>query len=493
MRIPKRLMSVFLAGVIAAASVSAFTVSGYAAGQTDIEARHGEGSEAFAETDEGFGEVNSILAAPSGKAGDSLGAEADGIVAAPVVGNVRNIEKTSFEPDYITLKWDKVSGASGYAVYYLDVDSSNSYKKYTDVTSNTVTVKNLSHTTQYYFKIAAYINQGGKRYEGNATVKKTATQPGRVTGLDSVRSSDVLEFEWNRNPKATGYKIYRACAKTDAEYVLYATIRNNKTTSFSDRNVEEGRAYYYRVYAFRELYGGSYTSTRNEIYFISGLCAPNYTMTSQVSRVSLSWNHNRYAHGYDIYYSTSRNSGWSKLGSTTRNFFNTVRLTDGKTYYFRVQPYKINGGSRTKVDGTYATKYKTVTEGAYGSYVGGTYIEVSLKQQHIWLYKNRKLITEEDVVTGNDDGYHNTPKGLYSVYQRSSPATLSGPGYTVSVNYWMGFYGGYGIHDSTWRPYSDYGGSTYKGDGSHGCVNTPYSCVRTIYNNTGYGTKVVIY
>ena len=53
-----------------------------------------------------------------------------------------------------------------------------------------------------------------------------------------VRSSSVIQFDWNRNSKATGYKIYRACSKTDAEYVLYKTITDNKVTSFSDTDVE---------------------------------------------------------------------------------------------------------------------------------------------------------------------------------------------------------------------------------------------------------------
>ena len=55
----------------------------------------------------------------------------------------------------------------------------------------------------------------------------------------------------------------------------------------------------------------------------------------------------------------------------------------------------------------------------------------------------------------------------------------------------MGIYGGCGIHDASWR--SSYGGNIYKGNGSHGCVNTPYSKVQKIYNNTGYGTPVIVY
>ena len=411
-----------------------------------------------------------------------------------IVGNVKNIVKTSFLTDKITLKWDKVSGATGYYVYCKNADNSNTFKKVAEVKSNTCTVSKLSHTTQYHFKISAYVAVDNIRYEGAGTVKKTATQPGKATGLRMKRSSNVIEFAWNRNSKATGYKIYRASGSTNGKYVLYKTIRGNSTTSFADKSVELGRAYYYSVKPFRELYNTSYTAPSADIKFICGMSAPNYSMTSQLSRVSLSWNKNKYATGYDVYYATSKNGTYKKLGSTTNNYFNTVRLSDKKTYYFRVQPYRLNGSNKTKVVGTYVTRSKTVTKNAYGVSVGGTYIEISIKQQHMWFYRNGKLYCHTDVVTGNADGYHNTPKGAFTVIQRQSPAVLVGADYSCPVSYWLGFtYGGVGIHDSSWRSNSEYGGNTYKGNGSHGCVNTPYSAVKKIYQKAGYGTRVVVY
>lgn len=408
------------------------------------------------------------------------------------VGKVKNVEKTSFEPGYITLKWDKVDGATGYFVYMCNRDEGETYTKAAVVTTNTATIKNLQHTTQYWFKVAAYINKNGKTYEGEATVKKTATQAGTVTGLDIVRSSSVIQFDWNRNAKATGYKIYRACNKTNAEYVLYKTITDNKVTSFSDTDVEDGRAYYYSVRPYRILYGDAiYHAYHKTIKFICGMCSPSSDSSSHVSRANLTWKHNRWATGYDIYYSTDRYKNFKYLDSTTDNYFNTVRLTPGKKYYFRIQPYKLNGPSRTKVVGTWSVEGVNITEGAYGSAVGGTYIEISIKAQYMWLYVDRKLVCETDVVTGNNDGYSNTPKGYFNINSRARNTTLYGAGYASFVNYWMGFYGGCGIHDASWR--SEFGGNIYNGNGSHGCVNTPYSKVQKIYNNSDYGTPVIIY
>ncbi len=428
--------------------------------------------------------------APEAKAAANAAADSGEVIPVTVVGNVKNIVKTSFETDQITLTWDKVSNASGYYVYCLNADGGK-YTRVADVTSTKVTVKKLKHTTQYWFKVAAYLKVNGQKLEGQATVKKTATQPAKVTGLYSSRASTVNEMKWNRNDRATGYKIYRACYKTDGSYTLYKTITNNKTTTFTDTSTEQGRAYYYKVVAYRNLYNGAYSSAGNIVRFVVGMCAPDFSITSRLYRANINWNHNRYATGYDIFYSTNRSTGFKKLDTTKSNYFNTIRMSNNKTYYFRVVPYKYVGSSNTKVYGTYITKSCKITSGAYGKSVGSTYVEISIRSQHMWLYKNGKLIVETDVVTGNNDGAHNTPKGYHNIYSRARNTTLSGPGYSSFVEYWMAFCGGCGIHDASWR--SEYGGNIYNGNGSHGCVNTPRSAVAKIWSNTGWDTPVIIY
>ena len=48
-----------------------------------------------------------------------------------------------------------------------------------------------------------------------------------------------------------------------------------------------------------------------------------------------------------------------------------------------------------------------------------------------------------------------------------------------------------GIHDASWR--GSFGGSIYKTDGSHGCVNAPEYLAKKIYENIEPGTPIICY
>ena len=68
---------------------------------------------------------------------------------------------------------------------------------------------------------------------------------------------------------------------------------------------------------------------------------------------------------------------------------------------------------------------------------------------------------------------------------------LRGANYATPVTFWMPFNGNEGMHDATWR--KKFGGNLYKGNGSHGCVNLPYSAAKTIFENVDAGYAVLVY
>lgn len=128
----------------------------------------------------------------------------------------------------------------------------------------------------------------------------------------------------------------------------------------------------------------------------------------------------------------------------------------------------------------------------YGSNdIGNTYVEIDLSGQYIWFYKDGSLIVESNIVTGNINNGWGTPQGTYVLKYKQRDTVLRGDNYASPVSFWMPFNGGIGLHDATWR--SSFGGSIYKSNGSHGCVNLPYSVAQKIFGNIESGTPVVCY
>lgn len=124
--------------------------------------------------------------------------------------------------------------------------------------------------------------------------------------------------------------------------------------------------------------------------------------------------------------------------------------------------------------------------------LGNDYIEVSISKQKVWLIKNGKVKMSSPCVTGTK-GSHDTPKGIYRIIERRPEGkTLKGADYETWVNKWMRItWEGVGLHDADWR--SSFGGSIYKYNGSHGCINLPYSFASKLCSAVDWGFPVIVY
>jgi len=119
-----------------------------------------------------------------------------------------------------------------------------------------------------------------------------------------------------------------------------------------------------------------------------------------------------------------------------------------------------------------------------------TYLEVSIAEQHVWYYEDGELKLDTDVVTGKPTSDRSTHMGIYEIYNKSKDAHLEK--WNVDVERWMSVtYDGQGFHDASWR--SAFGGTIYKTNGSHGCINTPRAKMFELYDMVQIGTPVIIY
>ena len=130
--------------------------------------------------------------------------------------------------------------------------------------------------------------------------------------------------------------------------------------------------------------------------------------------------------------------------------------------------------------------------GEYKDYTdyGNDYVEVSIGDQHMWAFKNGKVVLESDIVSGSPGG-SDTPKGAFLIGNKKKEATLYGPGYMTVVDYWMTIQDDIGFHDASWQ--ESFGGDVYLTNGSHGCVNLPTYAAAALYDIVYEGMPVFIY
>lgn len=74
-----------------------------------------------------------------------------------------SIRKITTAYSSATLTWKNVAGAYGYSVYYA-TSKKGKYRKFTDVSGNSIDVTNLKAKRTYFFKIRAYRSINGKTY-----------------------------------------------------------------------------------------------------------------------------------------------------------------------------------------------------------------------------------------------------------------------------------------------------------------------------------------
>ena len=158
--------------------------------------------------------------------------------------------------------------------------------------------------------------------------------------------------------------------------------------------------------------------------------------------------------------------------SLSSQLYQQKQLLANAIYYKQMQPLSYNAGA-------------------------GKLILISLSRQVLTAYQDGTPVLTTYVATGRPA--LPTPPGVYHVFARYSPYKMISPWpygspfwYPPSWTNWaMEFIGGgYFIHDAPWRSWYGPGSNLY--NGTHGCVNVPYSPMQFLWNWTPIGTTVVV-
>lgn len=462
-----------------------------------------------------------VIATPKGNyTGEKLTANFSIGMSTPSISSVINYNQ-------VKVSWSKVVGASGYEVVR-STSKNSGYKTIASVSAVSYTDKSVKFNKTFYYKVRAYSTVNDQKvYSAWSSVNTSKIKPGTPTISKVAKSSTTaLKVTWKKVSGASGYELYRATSK-NGKYSKVTTIKKGKTVSYTDKKRSCGKVYYYKVRAYRTVSGKKYYGSYSPV--VSGFTTPGKVswstskITMSTTSVTLKWKKVSEATGYEIFRSTSKNSGYKKVKTISKNStlsWKNTGLTKNTKYYYRIRAYKKSG--KNTAYGAYSS--------AYLKDVGGwKYVKYDGKKVKLYYNGNGKLVKDVSNLIGKQDSYvikinkrkntvtvyakdgkngyiipvksficstgAATPLGTFKTPQKIRWHELDGPSY----GQWCTRITGHILFHSVWyyKPknttlstvqYNKLGTQA-----SHGCVRLTAGDAKWIYDNCKLKTKVIIY
>ncbi|MFZ5975714.1 MAG: InlB B-repeat-containing protein [Bacillota bacterium] len=251
----------------------------------------------------------------------------------------------------VKLTWTSASGAAGYEVYR--ATSGGSYNKIKTLSATSYTDTGLTTGVGYYYKVRAYCTAGSTTtyggYSGSKYAKPVPAAPASVKAVSASYTS--IKISWGAVSGATAYKVYRKTSSTGANTLVATT----SATSFTNTGLTTGKTYYYTVCAYRVVgstmvYGG-YSAVVSAIPVPAAPASVKAARASSTS-IKVTWGAVSGATKYVVYRASSSSGPFSPAGTVSGTSFTNTGLKTGRTYYFRVRAYHLEGS--TKVYGSYS-------------------------------------------------------------------------------------------------------------------------------------------
>ena len=180
-----------------------------------------------------------------------------------IPGNVSGFKVSSRTASTLTLKWNKVNGADGYAIYLYNA-SKGTYAYKASVKGTSYTAKKLKAGTKYTYAVKAYKDIKKSRYTSNSlTTLTTSTAPSKPTLQVSVGKAKAT-LSWKKGT-CSGYEIYMKSG--NGSYKKIATLKGSSKVSYTKSKLTTGKTYSFKVRAFTTVNGknvyGDYSAVKS--------------------------------------------------------------------------------------------------------------------------------------------------------------------------------------------------------------------------------------
>lgn len=149
-----------------------------------------------------------------------------------------------------------------------------------------------------------------------------------------------LQVEWEQQPSAKGYLVYRS-DKEDGKFTRVAKVIGSENTTYIDESVKQGTDYYYKVRAYSTSGGVTFFSEYSPVIGGRTIGGTQLTGIKQMTGgyLKLSWKPYEEADGYAIYRS-EEGGAYRRIATVTdpaKGAYNDKTAVPGTNYSYKVR------------------------------------------------------------------------------------------------------------------------------------------------------------
>lgn len=237
-------------------------------------------------------------------------------VAAPVISAANGA-------DGVDIKWNAVSGAEKYRVYYY---GSKGWTRMADTDGTSYTDQDVSSNSNYMYLVRCIDKDATRFTSGSSNSVKIHYYEAPTVKLSSA--VDGVQVSWNAVAGGQKYRLYYKGANG------WTRITDTASTSYLDKNVTSGKTYTYTVRCINNAADTflSYFKPGVSIQFVN---APEVKLELNDNSITVNWDKVEGAALYRVYHRTA--NGWTRITDTANNFYEDKSVQSGNTYTYTVR------------------------------------------------------------------------------------------------------------------------------------------------------------
>ena len=289
-------------------------------------------------------------------------------------GTVNSLKIAGRTYNALRLTWEPEKTADGYIIEQYNSGRWNQVTRLDGQKTVTYRVEKLSPSQEYKFRICAFVLDNKTIVRGEYSDIAGKTTPSKPAGVKIAQTTlNSIEITWNQNAAAAGFILEK---KENNNWIRLAYLKENATTTYRVQNLNADTKYEFRI---RSVGYDQSIPLYSDWVYINGITDVDNVVPTNITglkimerssdKITLAWNKNRTASGYNI--EQYRSGKWKPvvqiIGNNITDYCDD-RLSASTVYPYRIHAYSYQNSQKVYSEWSYITS-KTLPSVMTGFYV----------------------------------------------------------------------------------------------------------------------------